>query len=287
MALNEAKRTHQRWVRYETAIDHSDPDRLALLGQLREALTTNQLEVYLQPQHLSPGMELIGAEALVRWNHPERGMIPPLEFIPLAEHSAMAGILTRNVLRASLEASNRLRSVGIDITISVNLTSRDLLDRTLPGTVAAALVEYDVPAQRIAFEVTESSLIVDLKAAVATLAALQELGCQTSADDFGTGYASLQYLQQLPLNEVKIDQSFVAGSVTNANDEAIVRSVTQLIHELGLRVVAEGIEDEPTLELICDLGCDLLQGYYFSRPLPVDSFLDYATARQGVPVAGG
>lgn len=213
-------------------------------------------------------------------------MIPPNEFIPLAEHSSLAGDLTRNVVDAALAASKRLREHDVEVTISVNLTSRDLLDRELPETIAAALAENEVPADCIAFEVTESSLIIDLKAAIATLAALQDLGCQTSADDFGTGYASLQYLQQLPLDEVKIDQSFVAGCVANANDEAIVRSVTHLIHDLGLRVVAEGIEDSPTLDLIRELGCDLLQGYFLSRPLPFDAFLSYATVRQGLVRVG-
>lgn len=284
IAMYEAKRTHHRWVSYETTIDHTSPGRLALTGQLRDAISEEQLMIHLQPQHRGNDLALSGAEALVRWDHPEMGLIPPSQFLPIAEHSALATDLTKNVLHAALDAAGRLVRAGIDIPISVNLTSRDLLDRNLHRTVAEALDRSGVTADHLTFEVTESSLIIDLKAAITTLAELQALGCRTSADDFGTGYASLQYLQQLPLDEVKIDQSFVAGCVANPSDQAIVRSTTHLIHELGLDVVAEGIEDEATLGLVRELGCDQLQGFYFSRPLPLEDFITYATRAMAAPV---
>lgn len=281
IAMYEAKRTHQQWVRYEPTIDHANADRLSLMGQLRDAIDTNQLEIYLQPQVLTSDLSLIGAEALLRWNHPVLGMVPPGEFLPLAEHSSIAGELTRHVLAATLEAGNLLREMNLDLVLSMNLTSRDLLDRTLTQVVSKALAAHGVPGNRIGFEVTESSLIVDIDTAIANLAALRELGCRTSVDDFGTGYASLQYIQRLPIDEVKIDQSFVAGAATNTNDEAIVRSTTRLMQDLGLEVVAEGVEDDATLELIRDIGCDITQGYLVSRPLPVAEFAAFAASLPG------
>lgn len=278
IAMYEAKRTHQPWVRYAARIDHTSSDRLALLGQLREAIQHDELCIHLQPQVRVDDLSMVGAEALVRWQHPELGMLMPSEFVPLAEHSSLAGDLTACVLDLSAEAARRLRELGFDIAISVNLTSRDLLNRSVPDLAADVLRRYGLPASAIAFEVTESSLIVDIETATANLAALRELGCRTSVDDFGTGYASLRYLQQLPLDEVKIDRSFIAGAAHNRSDAAIVRSTSRLIKDLGLEVVAEGVEDEATLAFLREIGVDTLQGYLVSRPLPMAEFTDFALA---------
>ncbi len=285
IAMYEAKRTHQAWVRYVPTIDHASPNLLRLMGELRDAIQAQELVIHLQPQVRTRDLDLIGAEALVRWNHPKLGMVPPGEFLPLAEHSAVAADLTRFVLDATLDAAVRLRDLGVPIQCSVNLTSRDLLDRHLPDRVAMALAQRGLPGSALTLEVTESSLIVDIDAAIENLAALRQLGCRTSADDFGTGYASLRYLQRLPLDEVKIDRSFVAGSATNENDAAIVRSTTRLLQDLGLAVVAEGVEDLPTLNLIRDIGCDAVQGFLVSRPVPVDDFITMATERKPLVVA--
>ncbi len=280
IAMYEAKRTHQRWVAYEPTIDHANAHRLALMGQLRDAMADHQLEVHLQPQVRTADLGLVGAEALLRWRHPERGMIPPGEFLGLAEQSSLATALTKYVIDDSLRTSATLRAAGIELTISVNLTSRDLLDRTLASTVSAALAEWDVPASSLCLEVTEGSLIVDIETAISHLSALRDLGCRVSVDDFGTGYASLQYLQRLPIDEVKIDRSFIADAVANASSQSIVRSTNRLIQDLGLEVVAEGVEDIETLELLREIGCDLVQGYYVSPPIEVHHFIEWAKAHQ-------
>ena len=276
IAMYEAKRTHQRWVRYVETIDHASLDRLSLMGQLRDAIRDGQLVIHLQPQVSAKDLSMNGAEALVRWEHPELGMVPPNEFIPLAEHSTVAGELTRFVTDQSLDTVRRLHDEGIDLHCSVNLTSRDLLDRSFPQTVFELLAKHDLPGSCLTFEVTESSFIIDIEGAIDVLEALRDLGCRTSADDFGTGYASLVYLQQLPLDEVKIDRAFIANAASNRGDETIVRSTTRLLQDLGLTVVAEGVEDEPTLNLVRTIGCDSVQGFLVSRPLDTESFLRYA-----------
>ncbi len=279
IAMYEAKRTHQPWVRYAPTIGHTSPNVLRLMGELRDAIAAGELAIHLQPQVRSLDLDLVGAEALVRWNHPRRGMVPPADFLPMAEHSAVARDLTDFVLGATLDAAGELGALGLGIPCSINLTSRDVLDRHLPDRVARALTERGLPGSVLTLEVTEHSLIVDIDEAIRNLAALRELGCRTSADDFGTGYASLRYLQRLPLDEVKIDRSFVAGIAGSLHDEAIVRSTTRLLKDLGLTVVAEGVEDLPTLKLIREIGCDVVQGFLVSRPVPVPEFMSLATRK--------
>jgi EAL domain-containing protein (putative c-di-GMP-specific phosphodiesterase class I) len=188
------------------------------------------------------------------------------------------------VIAQAMRAVATLAAAGHDLRISVNLTARDLLDRSLPPTVAAMLSASGIAPHRLGFEVTESSLIIDFESAVANLHALRTLGCRTSVDDFGTGYASLQYLQRLPIDEVKIDRSFVAGATTNSDSQSIVRSTTRLLHDLHLQVVAEGVEDQPTLDLLRTIGCDLAQGFLFAKAMPVEEFVrwtdDYIMPRR-------
>jgi EAL domain-containing protein (putative c-di-GMP-specific phosphodiesterase class I) len=195
----------------------------------------------------------------------------------LAEQSPIATELTQFVLEQAIEASQRLRQVGIEITISCNLTSRDLLDRDLAHRVAALLEQTGIPPSGLGLEVTESSLIIDIDTAIGNLITLRGLGCRTSVDDFGTGYASLQYLQRLPVDEVKIDRSFVDGVALRASDRAIVTSATRLIQDLGLQAVAEGIEDQETLDVIAAIGCDIVQGFHIGRPVPVPEFVALAS----------
>ncbi|MEM7341500.1 MAG: EAL domain-containing protein [Actinomycetota bacterium] len=281
IAMYEAKRTHQPWVRYRAELDHANTGHLALLGQLREGLTAGELQIHLQPQVRTGSLELVGAEALLRWYHPTEGLVPPGIFIPLAEQSNLAGPITRHVISQGVMAVRRLEAMNIEASVSVNLTARDLLDRTLPANIAGSVAAGGVDPSRLIFEVTEGSLIVDIDTAIRHLHAIRELGCRTSVDDFGTGYASLQYLQRLPIDEVKIDRSFIAKSAVDPNSKAIVRAMTRLVHELGLEVVAEGIDDLGTLDLLRQLGCDTIQGYLVAKAMPVDDFLRWAT----IPVA--
>ncbi len=283
IAMYEAKRTHQTWVRYTPTIDHASPGRLRLMGALRDAIRDGQLDIHLQPQVRTGTLDVIGAEALVRWHHPELGMIPPGDFIPMAEQSGAAGDLTRFVINRALECARELHNKGVDLRFSVNLTCRDLLDRSLAEFVSFALVRFGLPGDRLTVEVTETSLIIDIEAAIANLSALRELGCRVSVDDFGTGHASLQYLQRLPIDEVKIDRSFVSNAATNSGDEAIVRSTTRLLRDLGLEVVAEGVEDTPTLALLRSVGCDAVQGYLTGRPVPSAEFVAMTAESNAVP----
>ncbi len=287
IAMYEAKRTHQAWVAYEPTIDHANAHRLSLVGQLRDAMAERQLQIHLQPQVDTTSLELVGAEALLRWHHPEQGLVPPGEFIPLAEQSSLAGPITRYVSEEAMRALGVLDAHGAPdhFVISVNLTARDLLDRSLPSVMGHLMVVHGIDPGRLRFEVTEGSLIVDLDAAIGNLKALKGLGSTVSVDDFGTGYASLQYLHRLPVDEVKIDQSFVVDATTNANSASIVRSTARLIRELGMTVVAEGVEDQATLELLREVGCDVAQGFVFSPPLPVEEFAEwgqsYSAAESG------
>jgi diguanylate cyclase (GGDEF)-like protein len=276
IAMYEAKRTHKRWIRYDPSIDHASADRLALLGQVRDAIANRELLSHLQPQVGTHGLELVGAEALLRWNHPDRGLVPPNEFIPLAEHSSLASSITQHVINEAIDAVTRLHGEDHELRIWVNLTARDLLDESLAPALAVSILRSGIAPERLGFEVTEGSLIINLETAIATLGALQRLGCGTAIDDFGTGYASLRYLQRLPISEVKIDRSFVANATTNPSSAAIVRSTTRLVQDLGMTVVAEGVEDQPTLDLLRRIGCDTVQGYFVSPPVDLDSFIAWA-----------
>ncbi|MEM9203367.1 MAG: EAL domain-containing protein [Actinomycetota bacterium] len=277
IAMYEAKRTQRAWVRFESRLDDYSSERLALMGELREAIGRGELCIHLQPQVRADG-GLANAEALVRWLHPVHGMIPPGEFVSHAEHSNVAGDLTRFVIDQTMQAAVELKRQGLDLGLSVNLTSRDLLDRRLPAEIASRFEEYGLEPNRLTFEVTENSVISDIDAAIGNLAALRGLGCRTSIDDFGTGHASLGHLQRLPLDEAKLDQSFITNVSSSPDNRAIVRSMTQLFHDLDLEVVAEGVEQAGDADILRTLGCDLLQGHLFSDALPLDAFIEFALA---------
>lgn len=275
VAMYESKRTQQNWVAYDPRYDTSSPRRLRLATDIKPAIENGELVIFLQPQLTTVGQTLVGAEALIRWIHPELGPIPPNEFLDLVEHGAQAGAFTRMVIRSSLDASLELARQGIELPISVNLMSRDVLDRRLPEFVTDELRKRNLPGRALCLEVTEHSLVVDLDSAIIQLEAFRDLGCRISIDDYGTGYSSLQYLQRLPIHEVKIDQSFIFALLEDPNARAIVKSTILLVHELGLESVAEGIEDVRTLELLARLNCDVVQGYLFSRPLPLPEFYEW------------
>jgi EAL domain-containing protein (putative c-di-GMP-specific phosphodiesterase class I) len=250
--------------------DRPDPflDRVALASQLRRALDRDELLVHYQPKcPLRPGRRP-GAEALVRWDHPQLGRLSPLAFVPLAEQLGLIDALTRRVLTLALRQCAEWRADGIDAEVAVNLSARCLLDRELPVFVDDQLAAFDVPADCLQLEITESELVADVVHARQMLDRLAARGVRWAIDDFGTGYSSLAQLQRLPVDELKIDRSFVQAMPRSTSDDTIVRSTIDLARNLGLCVTAEGVESEPVLLRLAALGCDFVQGYHLGRPVP-------------------
>ncbi len=258
---------------YGPEIDRSNPRRLALVNDLRLAVETGLLTCHYQPKVRVSDASPTGVEALVRWQHPTLGNVPPDDFIGIAEHTGLIVPLTSLVLRTALEHRASWAAAGHDLEIAVNVSPRALMAPGFVAEVAEALHDAGVPAERLTLEVTESSVMHDPDRATRVLRQLHSLGVQLSVDDFGTGYSSLAYLQRLPVDEVKIDKSFVSDLATESGDVAIVRAIVDLGHNLGLRVVAEGVEDARSLAVLQGLGCDSAQGYLVSRPLPHDRLL--------------
>jgi diguanylate cyclase (GGDEF)-like protein len=284
MAMYDAKASTGGLRLYEPDADSDNPRRLMLVSELRTALTQDRIEVYVQPQARLADGETVSVEALVRWNHAELGFIPPDEFIPIAERSGLVGILTTRVLNVSLAAAADWRRQGVDLGVAVNLSVRSLQDTGLVDEVSRLLRRHGVPASRLTLEVTESSVMADPPRAIALLHQLRALGVRLSVDDFGTGYSSLSYLKSLPVQEVKIDRSFVTGLSLRGEDVAIVRAIVDLGRHLGLKVVAEGAEDQSTWDLLASMGCDLVQGWHLARPMPVGELAPWLRARAGSDV---
>ncbi|MCW2599894.1 MAG: GGDEF-domain containing protein [Frankiales bacterium] len=253
---------------YDTSRDRNSPARLALLGELRRALEGDELELHFQPKAVLATRKVVGVEALVRWRHPERGLVPPEEFVPLAERSGLMTPLTAWVVDAALRQLSQWRARGWELSLAVNITVKDLCGDELVDRVAEGLAMYGVPAAALQLEVTEGSLFTDSPKARQTLRRLQALGVALSIDDFGTGWSSLAQLRSLPVSEIKVDRSFVGRMDSDPRDLAIVSSVIDLARGLGMRVVAEGVEDLATWHRLAALGCDLAQGWWLSRPLP-------------------
>ena len=270
VAMYAAKRSDVPMTVYCSDHDATDPERLELVRQLRSAIEQGRISLHYQPQiHLQHGCA-DHAEALARWNHPQRGAIPPATFIPLAEEHGLMKPLTLWVLRAALHQAADWRDRGLDMRVAVNLSARILHDPTIVPTVSRLLTSTGAKPESLLLEITESAIIVDPERALATLDGLHRMGVQIAIDDFGTGYSSFAHLQRLPIDEIKVDRSFVRDMVANPDDHFIVRSIVELAHNLGIRVVAEGVEDDATLAALERLGCDLAQGYRFTPPLPAD-----------------
>jgi EAL domain-containing protein (putative c-di-GMP-specific phosphodiesterase class I) len=275
---------------YDPDRDLHTRDRLALGQQLRAGLDRGEIEVAFQPK-VDPQLgRVLGVEALVRWQHPQHGLLMPPDFLPLAEKSGLMGRVTRTVLDGAIAQLARWRAQGLDLTVAVNLAVADLADEGLTQAVAETLARHDVPPTCLTLEVTEDGVIADPEAAAAMLDAIARLGVRVALDDFGTGWSSLAHLRRLPVAELKIDRSFVHDMVNDEDDAAIVRTTLDLARSLRLRVVAEGVEDDETWALLADLGADAIQGYVLSRPLPagqIDAWLaarrDGAIARCPVP----
>jgi diguanylate cyclase (GGDEF)-like protein len=284
-AMAAAKRGTRGVSVYEPAIDAASAQTLSLLGELRRAVERGELRLYLQPKVALADSSVIGAEALVRWQHPERGLVPPMEFIPFAEQTGFIRTLTAWVAAESLAVCRRLHGQGVPVRVSVNLSTRDLMDQDLPAKFLRLLEEHRMSARAMCLEITESAIMDDPKRALQTLERLNEMGFKLSIDDFGTGYSSLAYLKRLPVDELKIDKSFVMQMARDGDDAKIVRSTIDLAHNMGLSVVAEGVETATCWRTLRSLGCDEAQGYLISKPLPADQFVAWCERwreREGV-----
>jgi diguanylate cyclase (GGDEF)-like protein/PAS domain S-box-containing protein len=279
VAMYVAKQTRGGYAVYTPDQDHSSSERLTLVGALRRAIAEDELTLVYQPKVDCRTGEVGGVEALVRWQHPRQGLIQPDRFIPLAEQTGLIRPLTRWVLNAALRQARAWQDEGLTLSVAVNLSAHDLQDIELPRRVAGLLERWDVGPQWLKLELTESALMSDPAQALSVLTELCELGVRIAIDDFGTGYSSLGYLKRLPAHEIKIDRSFVADMAGQERDRAIVRSTIDLGHNLGLAAVAEGVEDQRTLDLLGGLGCDLAQGFFLSRPLPASMVAEWCRRR--------
>jgi EAL domain-containing protein (putative c-di-GMP-specific phosphodiesterase class I) len=268
VAMYLAKLAHVGSLVYDPSVDQHCPKRLALLGGLRLALERDELLLHYQPKADLRSGDIRGVEALVRWQHPEHGLLGPGEFIPLAERTGLIHPLTRSVLDGALDQAARWRRAGSPLSVAVNVSTRCLLDLAFPDQIAGQLAGWEVPPHLLVLEITESAVMADPARALEVLRGLHALGVAIAIDDFGTGYSSMAYLKELPVDELKIDRPFVSQMAASSRDAVIVRSTIDLGHNLGLRVVAEGVETRQAWEALAALGCDLAQGYYLGRPMP-------------------
>ncbi|MDP3701593.1 MAG: EAL domain-containing protein [Hylemonella sp.] len=271
IAMYVAKRKLEGPLRYDPAYDSASTQTLSLLTELRRAVDQGELRLFLQPKVTLADGATHAAEALVRWEHPQRGLVPPMQFIPFAEQTGYIRQLTLWMFEETARLLATPAAAGL--RVSVNLSTRDLLDLQLSARLGRLLELHGVPASAFCLEITESAIMDDPQRAEAMLNRLSEQGFKLSIDDFGTGYSSLAYLKRLPVDELKIDKSFVMGMETDADDAIIVRSTIDLAHNLGLSVVAEGVENAVILERLRALGCDEVQGYHISRPMPAPAFM--------------
>jgi diguanylate cyclase (GGDEF)-like protein len=270
VALASIKGGIGRYAVYDAAKDPYRPELLSLMADLRLGLERGDLALHYQPKVELGSGRIRKVEALVRWQHPRHGFVPPDRFIPVAERTGHIYHLTRWVISRALRDTQRWRGLDLDITAAVNLSTADLLDAQLPDFIAAGLERYGLATGDLTVEVTESAAMENPDCAIAHLVALRDMGIRIAIDDYGTGYSSLAYIKRLPVDEIKIDKTFVLDLATDENDEVIVRTTIDLGHNLGLTVTAEGVENEASLAKLRKFGCDFGQGYFFSRPVPVD-----------------
>jgi diguanylate cyclase (GGDEF)-like protein len=272
IAMYEAKKNQAGVAVYDSGRDEHSLRRLSLMMELRQAIAGGELELYYQPKIDVATARVVHAEALVRWNHPRHGVMRPDEFIPLAEQSGKIGLITKWAIRKAIAQCAQWRREGLDLTVAVNLSALDLFDSELPTLISGLLSDAGLPAGNLVLEITESAIMKDAVYAQKILADLKRRGICLAIDDFGTGYSSLAHLKRLPVDELKIDKSFVLNLSESATDDlVIVRSTIELGHNMGLVVIAEGVESAESWRILKRLGCDMAQGYYMSAPLPVDA----------------
>ena len=280
VAMYVAKRNGSGFQLYESSHDQDNLGRLALGNDLRVALDTEQLFLYYQPKLDMQTATVIGVEALIRWKHPVRGWVRPDEIIFIAEHTGLIRPMTHWVIHEAVKQCSTWFMEGLDINVAVNLSVNNLQDPELTRTIRDVLKIFKFPADKLIIEVTESAMMLDTESASKTLNQIDDLGVWISIDDFGTGFSSLAYLKQMPVDELKIDKSFIMNMQNNENDAVIVRSTIDLAKNLGLKVVAEGIEDKDTWDLLTILRCDYAQGFYMSKPVPAHEFENWMRERQ-------
>jgi diguanylate cyclase (GGDEF)-like protein len=283
VAMYVAKDARAGTAVYDAEEDENDAARLALAGELRRAIENDELVLHFQPIADLASGRILGAEALVRWEHPERGFIQPAEFIPLAERMGLLNPLSRHVVESALRQCAAWNARGLALRVSVNLTIPDLLDLDLPDWIAELLAESGVRSEQLELEITESTILADPFRVRQVLSRLNEFGLRLAIDDFGTGYSSLAYLKRLPVQAIKIDRSFVSEMCDDASDATIVRSTIDLGRNLGLDVVAEGVETQEVWTVLRGLGCTLAQGFLIGRPVPADQFTAFVSRRALVP----
>jgi len=275
VAMYDAKHKKSGFNLYDPQADQHNPGRLTMMSELRKAIAQNQLSLYYQPKINLKENKCVGVEALVRWNHPEKGQILPDAFIGDAEKSNTIKSLTQWVLTTAIEQSAQWNKEGFCIDMSVNISARDFQDPALLKLIEDKISNSSIVPACLTLELTESAVMTDTKKAFDSLSKLDKMGVKLAIDDFGTGYSSLDYLKRLPVDELKIDRSFVIDMATSKDDAAIVRSTIDLAHNLGLNVVAEGVEDQSALDLLTEMGCDTMQGYFTCRPLPANEISEY------------
>ena len=268
VAMYAAKHNNLGYALYSKDLDQHTPRRLTLMGELRQAISGDELFLDFQPKVTSESGTLDTVEALVRWQHPRHGIIPPGEFIPLADRTGLIEDLTLWVLKSALRQGADWHNRNMVIGIAVNVSALCLLNPDFPEILTGLLTANNFPAESLYMEITETSIMVDPDRSLAILDRINRQGVKLSIDDFGTGYSSLAYLKKLPVSELKIDKSFVMDMLTNDSDATIVNATIQLGHNLGLKVVAEGVENQQTFDTLRSMGCDLQQGYFIGRPMP-------------------
>lgn len=275
IAMYVAKRARNDYAVYKPDYDTYNPDHLSLLRDLRESIRQGDIDVVFQPKlDLRSGI-IIGVEALARWHHPERGDIPPYEFIPILEQTGLIRSFTLQILEKAVGYCTCCRQQGMEFNVAVNLSMHNLRDNKLPEQISEILDRYDFDCHQLILEITESAIMQDPEHSLEILDRLDKMGLKLSVDDFGTGYSSLSHLKRLPVSQLKIDCSFIKDMTRDEDDAMIVRSTIELAHNLGLETVAEGVEDEQTLEQLRALDCDMAQGFLISRPLSPDNFLRF------------
>lgn len=276
IAMYSAKRAKAGFAFYDAAQDLQNTKQMVLQNDLYEAIVdSKQLVLYYQPKIDLRTKRICGVEALIRWWHPQEGLIFPDDFIPAAEQSGLIRALTRRVLDLALQESSEWQKKELPMPLAINISGENLQDPTFPSQVAEALTAHAVHPSLLEMEITESALMQDPVCAITAIQTLREMGILISIDDFGTGYSSLAYLKKLAVSQIKVDKSFVMDMIENDNDAIIVPSTIDLAHNLGLRVVAEGVESEEILKQLIAFGCDIAQGYYISPPLPIGQFCEW------------
>jgi diguanylate cyclase (GGDEF)-like protein len=286
VAMYAAKKNSSARVQlYDPQLDEANHARIEMITDLDAALANHEFLLHYQPKIRVGTGATIGAEGLVRWQHPTRGLLYPDAFLTLVEQSGLMSAMTRMVLEAAVTQLAAWRASDLQISVAVNLSASDLLDEQLAERIVALLAEHDVPIGALQVEITESVLMTDPERARTMLEKLRRMGLRIAVDDYGTGYCALAYLRDLPIDELKIDRTFITDVTADPRSAAIVRSTIELAHALELEVVAEGVENQSALDLLADFGCDFAQGYHFSRPLPADEFAAWARRRGATAVS--